>query len=204
MDDNLDALDLDIGRRAPALTLSLGGKEAAVTTPATELYDEEVADRTYSSLPPSPRADASAEFGLDRSMDLGDLHSQFKRSSSPRRRYSFGRETEDETVDEFWPALSRRQTLEAGERPSFPSVSVPPPLEVQNEAPESPEIPRPVHSPDFEPGLKPDLDTPLGSPRLEVPPSKPFKETTGISLWDLLKDEDAAEHWEGWIADGKW
>jgi len=175
--------------------------ESNFATPATELFESDnVAERTYSSLPPSPRTEASAEFGLDRSLDLTDLHTQFKKSSSPRRRRSFVHETEDEGVEEFWPALSRRQTLDiGGERPTFLSGSVPPPLQVQTEAPESPDVGEEPLSP-----LSQDLETPLDSPGMEPSRRPTFRETAGLSLWELLKDEDAAEHWEGWIADGKW
>jgi hypothetical protein len=108
-------------------------------------------------------------------------------------------ETEDDPVEEFWPALSRRQTLEVKERPSFLST-VPLQLKLQTEyEPMSPGS-EPM-SPGMEP-LSPGAETPLGSSGL--PPNESFRDTSGLSLWELLRDEDAAEQWEGWIADGKW
>jgi hypothetical protein len=123
-------------------------------------------------------------------------------------------ETEDDPVEEFWPALSRRQTLEVKERPSFLST-VPLQLKLQTEyeAQESrttdtvEEVEEPMSpgsepmSPGMEP-LSPGAETPLGSSGL--PPNESFRDTSGLSLWELLRDEDAAEQWEGWIADGKW
>lgn len=141
---------------------------------------------TYSSLPPSPRGakfdyDYSHRLQLD--MDVDDVLARLDPGGSPRvarRRLSLDSasasahdsERELEEVEQFWPARSRRQTLDS---------SQPPPISPTSD----------THSVEPEPGD--------GS---EAPSAD--RDRTGLSIWDLLRDEDAAEQWEGWIADGKW
>lgn len=142
---------------------------------------------TYSSLPPSPRGgkfdyDYSHRLQLD--LDLEDVLARLEPDSSPRvgtnrRRLSLDSasahesERELEEVEQFWPARSRRQTLD--------SSQVPPPISPSSA----------THS------VEPEL-------RDESEAASEDRGKTGLSIWDLLRDEDAAEQWEGWIADGKW
>lgn len=241
LDTNLDDLDdlVDLPTSASiaspqALDLDLGERDRDM-----DMDDEyDLGERTYSSLPPSPRAEASAEFGLERSLDLSELHGAFHAqgikmasnlagSLSPRRdimrRGSLTLERESasagEEDEQFWPARSRRQTLENGDRPSnaFNTITTSSTtvthsvLEVHEEGEEPTSPTSPVRRDDddtpsvWSPDLLSPLESPLQSPRVGVPPNLPFdRSKEGLSLWDLLRDEDAADQWEGWIADGKW
>lgn len=208
-------------------------------------HDDDYEERTYSSLPPSPRTEASAAFGLgpagpQRSLDLGELASAFQKAGGVhhlQRRGSLGNAERDATAgdddEQFWPARSRRQTLESvtGAPPVYAtllsasastraSVSGPTgvlhaPLDVTLEAEEGPESPRvPVvgmaaaADVDADSGGGSGAQTPspvvLDSSLDSVTIAAEVESTGGLSLWDLLRDEDAAEQWEGWIADGKW
>lgn len=138
---------------------------------------------TYSSLPPSPRGgkfdfDYSHHLQLD--FHLDDVLARLDPDASPRvqtnrRRLSLDSvsasahesERELEEVEQFWPARSRRQTLDTSQVP-------------------------PLISPTSETHSVPDRD------------EAEAREESGLSIWDLLRDEEAAEQWEGWIADGKW
>lgn len=140
---------------------------------------------TYSSLPPSPRGgkfeyDYSHRLQLD--LDLDDVLSRLDPEASPRvtrRRLSLDTASAHESerdldeVEQFWPARSRRQTLDTSHAP--PPIS---PSSTQN----------------VESDLREEEETTSASQ----------SKTSGLSIWDLLRDEDAAEQWEGWIADGKW
>ncbi len=133
---------------------------------------------TYSSLPPSPRG---GKFDYDYShrldLDVDDVLARLDPGGSPRvrRRLSLGSsaqesERELDEVEQFWPARSRRQTLDS---------SQPPPI-------------------------SPTSDTHIEAERDGSEAPSADRDRTGLSIWDLLRDEDAAEQWEGWIADGKW
>ncbi|BEI80187.1 hypothetical protein CcaverHIS002_0107160 [Cutaneotrichosporon cavernicola] len=141
---------------------------------------------TYSSLPPSPRGtkfDYEYSHRLQLDLDVDVVLARLDPGGSPRvsrRRLSLDSasvsahdsERELEEVEQFWPARSRRQTLD--------SSQVLPPISPTSD----------THS------VEPEPHEP------EVPNAE--RDRKGLSIWDLLRDEDAAEQWEGWIADGKW
>ncbi|GMK54546.1 hypothetical protein CspeluHIS016_0111320 [Cutaneotrichosporon spelunceum] len=144
-----------------------------------ELELEHAEHGTYSSLPPSPRGVKRLQLDLD----VDDILARLDPDISPRvtrRRRSFDSasvsahdsERELEEVEQFWPARSRRQTLDSSQVPFLISPT------------------SDTHS------VEPETREP------EVPSADRVR--AGLSIWDLLRDEDAAEQWEGWIADGKW
>lgn len=181
---------------------------------------------TYSSLPPSPRGgEHSRELELDDVFDRLDLKTlDVEINPSPRRRRlsldsasAIDQGSELDEIDDFWPARSRRATMDSpmGEREQFwPARSRRPTMESPLDegeqywparsrrhtveslhGPPSVTLQQP-HSPIREEEEERDSGS---SPE---PPNIPGDEK--LSIWELLKDEDAAEHWEGWIADGKW
>lgn len=161
---------------------------------------------TYSSLPPSPRGgEYSHAVDIDGVFKRLDLKRSDMEGSPKRRRLSLDsasakeQESEREDVEDFWPARSRRptiesapleevehfwearsrrQTLESGQTPPIVANAVQPQSPIAEE------------------------EEPNDTAEPKEPPSIPGIEQ--LSIWDLLKDEDAAEQWEGWIADGKW
>lgn len=186
---------------------------------------------TYSSLPPSPRITAALDFGVVIDGVHPDqlehaLHgiSLSNRGSSDEEEWVTERVSPkgsnvhlDEVVDdveeveeEFWPARSRRHTLEH----VFQGNPIAPPRISRRTT--SFNSAEPVGMKGTK-GIKEEdvFETGMHSPT-EAASSGDEKSTdldgTGVgkrmgiaaSLWDILKDEGGEEVWEGWVADGKW
>ncbi|TXT11025.1 hypothetical protein VHUM_01776 [Vanrija humicola] len=99
---------------------------------------------------------------------MDDLHDVFQRHGlGELRRGSLASADEHSANEDFYPARSRRHTLD----------------------------PTSLNEPEEHAGEPKSGD--------DLPPNVP-SDRSGLSIWDLLRDEDAAEQWEGWIADGKW
>lgn len=183
-----------------ALTVPRAESASTLTVQTTVDYEMELEEEmptTYSSLPPSPRA---SEYSR-RPLDISELQGAFNRTDpSPRRPFSSISDGESDT-QEFWPARSRRQTLDYAHRPSLDT------LQTRRNTLSRTSSNTTRHEIAKEAAL---LETELeveepATPVEEIAPANRVKERkTGLSLWDLLRDEDAAEQWEGWIADGKW
>lgn len=158
--------------------------------------DEEL-PTTYSSLPPSPRA---SEYS--RRLDIAELQSAFNRTDpSPRRPFASLSDGESDT-QEFWPARSRRQTLDYANRPSLDTLQKPRRHTLSRTSSNTTRQELPKESTRLE--TEPEVDEPVSPVEDTTPPNRVKETKPGLSLWDLLRDEDAAEQWEGWIADGKW
>lgn len=194
-DGQVSALDeaLTVGRPESASTL---------TAQSAGEYDMDLGEdmpTTYSSLPPSPRA---SEFSR-RPLDISELQSAFNRKDpSPRRPFASLSDGESDT-QEFWPARSRRQTLDyANHRPSLDG------LQARRHTLSRTSSNTTRHDPPKETTrLETELEVEEPSTPVDedsTPPNRAKETKPGLSLWDLLRDEDAAEQWEGWIADGKW
>lgn len=152
---------------------------------------------TYSSLPPSPRA---SEYSR-RPLDISELQTAFNRTDpSPRRPFASLSDGESDT-QEFWPARSRRQTLDYANRPSLDT------LQTRRHTLSRTSSNTTRHEPQKEATRlepEPEVEEPASPVEDSTPPNRVKEKKPGLSLWDLLRDEDAAEQWEGWIADGKW
>lgn len=129
---------------------------------------------TYSSLPPSPGIDNVIDFDIVPRLTL-NRPDVTKALRKLQSRESFrGQESEDE----FWPAKSRRPTLIGQDQ--------------------RPDLRQEPHVP---PAPRSDLSS--SSEAREGIRSGPDPDPTP-SLWDLLKDEQGLENWDGWVVDGKW
>ncbi|KAL1410169.1 hypothetical protein Q8F55_004174 [Vanrija albida] len=166
----------------------------------TRLDEDEHRPTTYSSLPPSPRAsDMSVP---SRMLDMDDLHDVFQRQGlaelSPRKRRSSLDSADERSANEdFYPARSRRHTLEhdhgAGEA-----------ARLAKEAGYDGGGLETITSPPLSPTSLNEVEDADEVRIDDSPPNVPSEDRAGLSIWDLLRDEDAAEQWEGWIANGKW
>lgn len=190
-----------------------------------------VRQTTYSSLPPSPRITAAFDFGItvdgvhpDQLEHALDVITRPSSNSSDdaewipeKLQLQLDEEggmldevvSEVDEVDEvFWPARSRRHTLEHvvnGPMAFPPRISRRrTSLSVVGEKGKGrkghkDEYVEPVPNSPIEPTSS--GDEKVGSLHVE---SKGERMGIAASLWDILKDEGGEELWEGWVADGKW
>lgn len=164
----------------------------------------------YSSLPPSPRRKAAASDQLEEQVGLGIKNGELPNiritricsdslEASSQARDLEGYLSEPET-EEWWPARSRRNTIDSS---VSPLASGPSPRAVDDiaifETPDAAQMRR-SNSVDSVADADRTLE-PRDDPKR--PPDR-SGELSGASLWALLKDEQGAEGWEGWIVDGKW
>ena len=118
----------------------------------------------------------------------------------------------DEVEEEFWPARSRRPTLESrgsgrygrGGPPGLDGMNgmngmgQSPPYAVNERGPSSPTSPKSPTSATHWTASSGDESKADGGDVAEL--------TVGgiAGLWDILTDEAGEEAWDGWVADGKW
>ncbi|ORY25255.1 eukaryotic membrane protein family-domain-containing protein [Naematelia encephala] len=145
---------------------------------------------TYSSLPPSPRFESLATFSRTDKDEVEGALARLGLLTSRTATGGVGTETERERDEVFWPARSRRPTLDLPRRPTLESAGD------RGDDREHVQIQLPRRE-----------DARSTSPEGgddEVAEENGRRGSVGLSLWDLLTDEAGAEDWEGWIVDGKW
>lgn len=199
LDDTLDIPPFARASSSSTLTPApvINEQRDAAVSPKKQRYrdDEEHRPTTYSSLPPSPRA---SDLGVpSRLLDMDDLHDVFQRQGLGELRRSSLDSTDERSANEdFYPARSRRHTLEqqhgAGEAARLAKEAGYDGGELET-----------ITSPPLSPTSVNEVEHADEVKVDDLPPNVP-SDRAGLSIWDLLRDEDAAEQWEGWIADGKW
>ena len=177
----------------------------------------------YSSLPPSPRREGDSSEAITASGAAGSVGLgiadvsvpgiQVIRSASDDlpivpRVVSGDREMEgylsEPETEEWWPARSRRNTLDGTATP-FNTRS---PRTVDDiDVFPTPESDHRRRSATFDSIVEAEQSILHGEPESPTSPTSP--NTTEVpldapSLWALLKDEQGAEGWEGWLIEGKW
>ncbi|EJT47039.1 hypothetical protein A1Q1_04282 [Trichosporon asahii var. asahii CBS 2479] len=195
-----DPHEVEVSALEDALTVPRPESASTLTAQSAGEYDMDIDDElptTYSSLPPSPRA---SEYS--RRLDISELQSAFNRADpSPRRPFASLSDGESDT-QEFWPARSRRQTLDYANRPSLDTLQKPRRHTLSRTSSNTTRQELTKETTRLKP--EPEVDEPASPVEDSTPPNRVKETKPGLSLWDLLRDEDAAEQWEGWIADGKW
>ncbi|EKD03720.1 hypothetical protein A1Q2_01946 [Trichosporon asahii var. asahii CBS 8904] len=195
-----DPHEVEVSALEDALTVPRPESASTLTAQSAGEYDMDIDDElptTYSSLPPSPRA---SEYS--RRLDISELQSAFNRADpSPRRPFASLSDGESDT-QEFWPARSRRQTLDYANRPSLDTLQKPRRHTLSRTSSNTTRQELTKETTRLKP--EPEVDEPASPVEDTTPPNRVKETKPGLSLWDLLRDEDAAEQWEGWIADGKW